>query len=56
MEVISHYESTVIQYQNSHEMTEHIKEMEKMGWKCTSPSYGKLRARFRLDYEKEDKE
>lgn len=54
MDIVSHYESTVIQYQNSHEMSEHIKYMEGEGWKPTSVSYGKLRVRYRMDYEKEE--
>jgi hypothetical protein len=53
MKTMSHYESKVIQYENSTEMTDHIIEMEKSGWKCTSPSYGKLRARFRRELENE---
>lgn len=56
MNVVTHYESTVIDYDNSTEMSKHIEEMEKLGWKCVSQSYGKLRARYRLDYEREDEE
>ena len=49
MEVVSSYESRVIQYSNSDEMTKHIPEMERFGWKVVSISYGKLRIRYRRD-------
>lgn len=40
--------SMVIQYNDSHEMTEHIVKMESLNWKASSVAYGKLRVRYKM--------
>jgi hypothetical protein len=52
MKKTSHYISISYEYQNSHEMQEHLRKMEELkeeGWKCTSFSFMNLKARFRKE-------